>query len=174
MNSSATEYKIVDESILESNIPNFLTSDDIFGKPIPQDAYLGLPHSILRFSDPYDYKQEEDGTYVFEMDLYYFDSSSLGNYLVEGINHICAGGGYDSVYRGRCVWELYGLPNMGNTLTSYFISYSYTKLYKITIENRGEKKGNTQYCIKVIRTGVENDEFNMYKYIRRHLFREQR
>jgi hypothetical protein len=171
MNSSATEYKIVDESILESNTPNFLTSDDIFGRPIPQDAYLGLPHSRLRFSDPYDYKQEEDGTYVFEMDLYYFDSSSLGNYLLEGINNICSEGGYDRVYCGRCVWELYGLPNMGNTLTSHFISYSYTKLYKITIEKLGEKKGHTKYCIKVIRTGVEKDEFNMYEYIRRHFRR---
>ena len=82
MNSSCT----VVESSLDLNTPNFLTLDDIFGKPAPSDAYVGLPHSELLYSNPNYYKKEKRNGWKF--DVYYSDAPKLCRYLEEGIINV--------------------------------------------------------------------------------------
>ena len=173
MNSSCT----VVESSLDLNTPNFLTLDDIFGKPAPSDAYVGLPHSELLYSNPNYYKKEKRNGWKF--DVYYSDAPKLCRYLEEGIINVCVGGGYNKIYCGQCIWELYGTPRMKG-LVPHVVSSSYSCLYKIVVEEHKQETSdkdnghhNPRYCIKVIRMGVETEDLNIHKYFLKHMNMKQ-
>lgn len=162
------------DNIFESESPRFLTSEEIFGRDVSEEAYLGLPHDELIYSNPYYYKRTRINGYAFNVQAE--NSIILGKRLDRLIDMICQNGSYSKkIYCGRCMWEIHGMSQTNELVLPMYMSSSLSSyLYKIVIEEYTESEEDQRqdktkklYCIQVIQMGFEKNDFNIYSYIRK-------